>query len=31
VDVQATEQRQEARMIMDVVQVIHNDEEGLRG
>src|SRR6266849_11128642 len=29
VDVQAPEQRQEARMIMDVVQVIHNDEETL--
>src|ERR1700730_4053532 len=29
VDVQAPEQRQEARMIMDVVQVIHNDEEAL--
>ena len=29
VDVQAPEQRQEARMIMDVVQVIHDDEEAL--
>ena len=29
VDVQTPEQRQEARMIMDVVQVIHNDEEAL--
>src|SRR5258705_13037336 len=29
VDVQAPEQRQDARMIMDVVQVIHNDEEAL--
>src|SRR6266545_1894063 len=29
VDVQALEQRQEARMIMDIVQVIHNDEQAL--
>jgi hypothetical protein len=27
VDVQAAEHRQEARMIMDIVQVIHDDEE----
>src|SRR5262244_1679957 len=31
VDVQASEQRQEARMVVDVVQVIHDDDQAFAG